>query len=431
MRNYFNLIVLTCLSHLIFAQDYTSYRVGNPTSTTTTPSGGICLMGGASENDEGMKWFLQKANGGDVLILRTSGSDGYNDYFYSDLGVSINSVETIVCHTLAASEDPYVWNRINEAEAIWFAGGDQWQYISFWRDSPIDSLINKSIQERSIVIGGTSAGMAIQGQYYFSAQNGTITSAQALNNPYNSNLTISNLPFIKNDILETTITDTHFDNPDRKGRLTAFLARMYVDFDIRGKAIACDEYSAVCIDQNGIARVFGDYPTYDDQAYFIQTNCAIHDLAPETILSGTSLTWNKNGEALLAYNIKGTSLGTNRFNLNDWETASGGNWEKWSVVNGQFQSAPALPPNCETLTIETPSNLFSLFSDETTIHIYFEEAFSGLIKLHNINGQIVEQQSVKNCLSYSFDQTKLATGLYVFSFENNKISTVKKWIIIR
>ena len=37
-------------------------------------------MGGASENDAAMAWFLERAGGGDVLVLRASGSDGYNDY---------------------------------------------------------------------------------------------------------------------------------------------------------------------------------------------------------------------------------------------------------------------------------------------------------------------------------------------------------------
>ena len=37
----------------------------------------------------------------------------------------------------------------------------------------IDSLINAGIQNRNMAIGGTSAGMAILGGYYFSAQYGT------------------------------------------------------------------------------------------------------------------------------------------------------------------------------------------------------------------------------------------------------------------
>ena len=39
-------------------------------------------MGGASEDDEAMKWFLKRANGDDVLVLRASGSDGYYESIY-------------------------------------------------------------------------------------------------------------------------------------------------------------------------------------------------------------------------------------------------------------------------------------------------------------------------------------------------------------
>jgi len=106
---------------------------------------------------------MHKANRGDVLVLRASGSDGYNNYMYSGLGISVNSVETIVFNNSSASSEAYIHQKIQQAEAIWFAGGDQWDYVSYWRNSPIDSLINVALANRNIVIGGTSAGMAIQG----------------------------------------------------------------------------------------------------------------------------------------------------------------------------------------------------------------------------------------------------------------------------
>lgn len=62
------------------------------------------------------------ADGGDILVLRASGSDGYNNYFYSQLGVTINSVETIVFNNGQAASNAYIQRRIDEAEAIWLAG---------------------------------------------------------------------------------------------------------------------------------------------------------------------------------------------------------------------------------------------------------------------------------------------------------------------
>jgi cyanophycinase-like exopeptidase len=139
------------LPFVLIGQNYTSFKIGNTTDVMTNPSGGVCLMGGATEDDNAMKWFLENANGGDVLILRTSGGSGYNSYFYEDLGVQLNSVETIVCHNESASHETYLIQKIQQAEAIWFAGGDQWTYISYWRNSPVASAINDAITNRNIV----------------------------------------------------------------------------------------------------------------------------------------------------------------------------------------------------------------------------------------------------------------------------------------
>lgn len=348
-----HLLLLLFCPAVLFSQDYTSYFTGNNNDLDINALGGICLMGGATENDQAMIWFLAKANGGDVLILRASGSDGYNDYFYSDLNVSINSVETIVFNNSNASNDPYILNKIAQAEAIWFAGGDQWNYVSYWRNTPIATAINDAISNRNIVIGGTSAGMAILGQYYFSAQNGSVTSNAALSNPFNTNVTVDGTAFLENEILSETITDTHFDNPDRKGRLTSFLARIYTDYGVLGKAIACDEYTAVCIEPNGLARVFGGFPNYDDNAYFIQTNCELTNPSPENGSPNTPLTWHHNGQALKVYQVKGTPDGNNTFDLNLWETGNGGAWKHWSAQNGNFLETNGTPINCEPLSNNT------------------------------------------------------------------------------
>jgi len=293
------IIILFCLGLMSgFSQNFTSYFTGNTTDVTPNPLGGVCLMGGATENDNAMRWFLQRASGGDILVLRASGSDGYNDYIYNQLGVTVNSVETIVFHNASASNEAYIHQKIQNAEAIWFAGGDQWDYVSYWRNTMIQSLINSAIQNRNIVIGGTSAGMAIQGAYYFTAEHGTITSANALANPYTTNVTLGTSTFITNNFLDDVITDTHYDNSDRRGRHTTFLARLMTDFGYQAKGIACDEFTAVCIDTNGIASVYGGYPTYDDNAYFIQPNCELANTLPENCTSGTPLDWDLNAEAL-------------------------------------------------------------------------------------------------------------------------------------
>ena len=326
--------------------NYTSYFVGNKTDAKVSALGGICLMGGATEDDNAMKWFLNRANGGDVLILRASGADGYNKYFYADLGVKVNSVETIVFNDKSASNVAYILDKIEKSEAIWFAGGDQWKYIDYWRNTPIQTKINEALK-RNVVIGGTSAGMAIQGKYIFSAQKGSVTSSEALANPYDEKVTVDNAPFIDNSILSNVITDTHFDNPDRKGRLVAFMARTQKDKNIFIKAIAAEEYTAVCISPDGIASVYGDEGK-DDFAYFVQHNCELTNPSPEKVENASPLIWDRDSKALKVYKIKGTSTGNNTIDLKNWKNVKGGIWEDWSVNNSTVKIiSSTTSPNCK------------------------------------------------------------------------------------
>lgn len=425
--------ILMLFTISIASQNYTSYFTGNTTNITTTPKGGICLMGGASEDDNAMKWFLQQANGGDILVLRASGTNGYNNYLYSTLGIPVNSVETIVFHNQSASYEPYIHQKIQQAEAIWIAGGDQWNYISYWRNSPIDSLINLAINQRKVVIGGTSAGMAIQGMFYFSAQIGTVTSSTALANPFHTNITVDSTSFIKNNFLQNVITDTHFDNPDRKGRLIAFLARIYTDYGLFAKAIACDEYTAVCIDSNGIAKVFGGFPNYDDNAYFIQTNCELAIQSPEVCLANNPLTWNLSSQAIKVYRIKGNSTANNYFDLTNWQNASGGQWLNWSVNNGLFSEQFGNAINCNLVhNMNSEKNNFYVFPNPTTDKLFLKNIENSTenskVEVFNSLGvRVIFKEIYKTNETVELDFSSLIAGFYFIKIysDNDDFSVFK------
>lgn len=344
-------LITLILPALLSAQGFTNWFVGNTTNAVVQAQGGSCLMGGATENDNAMRWFLQRANGGDVLVLRASGSDGYQNYFHSQLGVAVNSVETIRFDDASAADAAYVHQRIQGAEAIWFAGGDQWNYVNFWRGTAIDSLVNIAVTQRNAVIGGTSAGMAIMGGAYFTAQFGSVTSPQALSDPFHPNITVSQEPFLRVPFLSEVVTDSHYDDPDRRGRHMVFLARAAAGSGVDVKGIACNEYTSVCIDQNGIARVFGEWPNYPERAFFLQADCMMPE-GPETMQAGVPLTWFREGVAVKVYNVPGTMEGEYTFDLNDWLTGSGGAWENWTVQQGSFSATPGGPaPDCISTAI--------------------------------------------------------------------------------
>ena len=405
-------LLLLLFPFLTFSQGYTSYFTGSPTNINTTTQFGVCLMGGATENDNAMRWLLQKANGGDVVVLRSSGSNGYNNYLYSQLGVTVNSVETLVITSVAGAINPYVLNKVANAEMIWFAGGDQWNYVSFFKDNALEDLLNNHINVKHAPIGGTSAGMAILGRNYFSAQNGSVTSTQALNNPYHSNITLGTNDFINIPILNNVITDTHFDNPDRKGRLTTFLARLNANSFYNNYGIACNEYTAVCIDDQGNTQVFGDYPNYQEFAYFVVPYCVSNN-NPETMQANVPLSWNFNGSAISTYKVAGLPNGSTIFNLYNLFVegiGQGGDWKNWTVNNGVFSEVNGNQAiSCLLNTTDIVSNKELLYPNP--VNDFLRIGISGIEKIEFFD--LKGRSFLVNWNSNVIDVSNLSKGIYI------------------
>jgi cyanophycinase-like exopeptidase len=360
MRCYNSIFAILLMAQSAVAQTtlYTSYFTGDTTDVTTNHEAGILLAGGATDNDEAMQWFLQRAAGGDVLVIRASGADGYNDYLFGELGVTVNSVQTLLTTTLEAANEPYVAQQIRNCEALFIAGGDQARYVNFWRNGPVEDALRYLIHEKKATIGGTSAGMAIMGDAYFSALNGTVTSAQALNNPYDTKVQIGWGDFLDHPLLDNTITDTHFDSPDRRGRLTAFLARMMTDADMNPRGIGAEEYTAIGITPDGIASVFGQYPQENDNVLFVATNCLADTLMPETCVPGSPLHWVRNEQALRAFRMQAAPGGVNKFDLNTWQPIGENNgfWQYMWVESGGLSVFFGDIPACEISATPTLSS---------------------------------------------------------------------------
>ena len=301
-----------------------TYLTGDAADVTTNATGGLILMGGGTDVDAAIKWFLQKAAGGDVVVIRATGSNGYNNYMYNM--VAVNSVETIIIDSRDKANLASVTQKIRNAEALFIAGGDQWDYVNYWKNSPTEDAINYLINTKKVTVGGTSAGLAIMGGIYYSAQTGvSVTSAQALSNPYNVNVTLGQNDFIASSLMQNTITDSHYSQRDRQGRHITFLARMMKDFNYATmKGIGIDEQTAVCIDQAGAGKVFGI-----NQAYFLQNE----NIGPETCVSLSPLTWNRSALAVKAYKITGSIAGNGSFDATNW-AFSGGTAFHYYVNNG-------------------------------------------------------------------------------------------------
>lgn len=229
---------------------YEAFRSGRGEDATPETSPGLVLMGGGADVAEAFGWMIERGGGGDVLVLRASGTDAYNPYI-SRLA-PVNSVETLIFHSREASSDPSVLARIERAEAIFIAGGDQARYYELWAGTPLADAVARA--SRRVPVGGTSAGLAVLGEQAFSARMGTLTSEQVLNNPLSSAITLEPGLFHL-ERLQGVLTDSHFNQRSRRGRLLGFLAQLWHRGQ-RLRGVGVDEGTALLLDDEG-GRVVG------------------------------------------------------------------------------------------------------------------------------------------------------------------------------
>lgn len=301
--------------------------IGDSADVTRTTSAGMLLAGGGPDVDAALRWMITKSGGGDFLVLRAAGTDAYNSYIYGLGGV--NSVETLLINSRTLANDYQVEATIRSAEAVFISGGDQANYVNFWKNSKVADALNYLIKVKKVPVGGTSAGCAILGGTYFPALTGTITSSEALDNPYNRRLTLGRNDFITQPYLTNVITDTHFENPDRRGRLMTFLARMSQDYKVVGRGIGVDESTAVCIEENGTSKVYGN-----GTAFFLTQNGLAYQ--PEVCTSGSRLDWYRQRQAVKVVKIIGSPVGAGSFDLMTWSDKGATKMQYFYINRGVF-----------------------------------------------------------------------------------------------
>jgi cyanophycinase len=258
------------------------YLTGDAADASGTTTFGLGLMGGGTDVDALFTWMSDRAGGGDFVVIRASGADGYNQYVF-DLG-NFNSFETLVLKSRSASSDPFVLRTIRNAEALFIAGGDQSDYVNFWKGTPVEDAIHE-LAARGVPIAGTSAGTAILTEFVYAAQRFSATSVDALANPFNRDITLDR-DFLRLPNMGGIISDQHLIERDRLGRTLTFMARIVADgWAAESKAIAIDRETAVLVDPSGKATVVAnaDHPT--PFAYFIRGG------APEICQPDTPLTY--------------------------------------------------------------------------------------------------------------------------------------------
>jgi beta-aspartyl-peptidase (threonine type) len=337
MRKYFSQFVAATLAACtLHAQSKTNFKAslalsGDPKDVTTTTKGGVALIGGGGNVDGAFKWMIDRSGGGDVVVIRASGDYLYNEDI-SKLG-KVNSVETLLINSREAANDEKTAATIRNAEMLFITGGDQSNYMNFWRNTKTSEAINYLLNKKKVPVGGTSAGCAILSGFYYSGETGSAT-AEAAMDPYDRLVTLYNNDFLQPPFLKNIITDQHYVARRRQARHVAFMSRIIADWKTFPKGIAPDERTAVCVDDQGNAQVIGE-----GKAYFLQTDAS---KAPELCKAGEPLQWKADKKAIKVYEIQGSPTGSGHFSVTDFDAAKaqGGKWYWWWVEEGLLQQSP-------------------------------------------------------------------------------------------
>jgi len=275
------------------------------------------MLGGGDDVDEATRFLCNHSGGGEIVVLRATGDDSYNSYFHDTCPQ--NSVTTLVISSAQGAGAPAVVQHIREVHAIFIAGGDQSNYVKFWTGAATQREINRAVA-RGVPLGGISAGLAVQGQFAFSALLDTVTSEEALANPFDPKITLDR-NFLSVPPLAGIITDSHFSARQRMGRTIAFLARILHDgWAIKARAIGIDQGTAVLVDHDNRATVVGN-----GSAYFIEL-----DHPPGLCEPGKPLTV-KN---IQVYDL--SAKPKSNFDLSHW-TGTGGRAFTLNVSDGIVQ----------------------------------------------------------------------------------------------
>ena len=318
-------LLFACSCSVGQTHSYEYFRLGSSKDVMAPFKFGLALMGGGSDLDEAFQWLCSHGAGGDFLVLRAHGSDDYNAYVHRLC--RLNSVATLILPDRQAAQEPAVAEIIRRAEVIFIAGGDQANYIRGWKGTPVQQALNADIAAGK-PIGGTSAGLAVLGEFIYSAEgdapdDADLASPQVLSNPFFPRV-ILRRDFLNIALLRNTLTDTHFAKRDRLGRSLGFLARIVHDgWSAQPREIAVDEKNAVLVKADGKAHVVGS----GTGAYFLRVS-----KAPEVCRADAPLTFRN---VMVYHGVPGA-----HFDLRKWRGTGGTNYSL-SVVAGQIYSSQA------------------------------------------------------------------------------------------
>ncbi len=132
------------------------------------PHGTLLACGGGNLSDEIWQRFIDLAGGTDspivVIPIAQPNPDDPNPKDLAKLKqLGCQRVKVLNQHARADVQSPEFVEALKEARGVWFVGGRQWKYIDAYEGTSEQLFHN--VLKRNGVIGGSSAGAAVQAEY--------------------------------------------------------------------------------------------------------------------------------------------------------------------------------------------------------------------------------------------------------------------------
>lgn len=208
------------------------------------PSGALLIVGGGEMPEDVMSKFIELAGGLDapIIVLPIAAEDDLPADESRDTRVwkrvGAKNVRSLRARERAEVESPEFAAAIEGAKAVWFNGGRQWRFVDAYMGTKAEALF-RGVLARGGVIGGSSAGASIQGQYM--PRGSALGNTDMMAEGYERGL----------GFLPGVAVDQHFTQRKRQGDMSALMRRYP---QILG--IGLDEGTAIVV-QGSSAQVIG------------------------------------------------------------------------------------------------------------------------------------------------------------------------------
>ena len=145
--------------------------LATPTTAQQGPDrGALVIVGGGMRDPKILERFIQLAGGNKapIVVIPTAGGAPHYDPGWEGMASFRKAGASRL--TLLHTYDPDIANRddfaapIRQAGGVWFSGGRQWRIADAYLGTRVDVEL-RALLDRGGVIGGSSAGATIQGEY--------------------------------------------------------------------------------------------------------------------------------------------------------------------------------------------------------------------------------------------------------------------------